>query len=165
MRIPPKLVDEAKAAYPTVQTFDTTVSKFEISFDNASPARFNVASTPLNSQIDVTGGDDLVIPIPKSGNLVVGPITAGADGTIVAVGVGNATATAVLRDSSGASLLEIPITCNPPSPLELIGYVICPSSVRQFLNMITVSRFLVLPSPTRPMACNSLDLDRHECDD
>ncbi|QIW99858.1 hypothetical protein AMS68_005376 [Peltaster fructicola] len=121
LRIPQQLVTLAKQAYPTVQTFDTTVSKFEITFDNATPARFNVASTPLNSNIDVTGSDNLVIPIPKNGNLVVGPITAGQNGQVIAVGVGNATATAVLRDASGASLLELPITCNPPSPLELIG--------------------------------------------
>lgn len=81
-----------------------------------------MAQTPLESKIDVSGSDpNLVIPIPKNGLLTVGPITAGQNNQVVSIGVGNATASAVLRDASGAALLTLPITCNTPSPLELIG--------------------------------------------
>lgn len=111
----------AKQAYPSVATFDTTITQFDLEFTYANPSVYNVASTPIESNIEVT--DNLVIPIPKSGYLSVGPITAGADGNVVSVAVGNATASAVLRDGSGNALLTLPITCSPPAPLELIGYV------------------------------------------
>nr|POE48767.1 hypothetical protein CFP56_38863 [Quercus suber] len=125
LRVPASLVKLAKSAFPNLKSFDTTITSFNILFTNASPATFNAAATPIKSSIDVTGASgstDFVIPIPQSGYLPnVGPITAGSAGTIAGVAIGTANATVVLTDNTGKSLLTLPVTCNVPAPLELIG--------------------------------------------
>lgn len=72
LRVSPSLVAAAKQLFPNVATFDTTVSEFDILFTNASPSLFNVARTPLESSVDVTGSNNVIIPIPRSGFLTVG---------------------------------------------------------------------------------------------
>lgn len=54
-------------------------------------------------------------------NLTLGPVTAGANGDIVSIAVGNSTADVVLKDENGYVLANIPVTCTPVAYLELIG--------------------------------------------
>nr|POE96967.1 hypothetical protein CFP56_63792 [Quercus suber] len=125
LRIPASLVSLAKSAFPNLKSFDTTITSFDILFTNASPSSFNAAANPIKSSIDVAGAsssEDFVIAIPQTGYLPdVGPITAGSAGTIAGIAIGQANATVVLVDTSGNSLLTLPVTCNVPAPLELIG--------------------------------------------
>jgi len=120
LSIPQSLIDLAKEGFPTVSTFDTTIYSFEILFDNATPAAFNVTQNgALHSSIDVDSATS--IPIPATGSLTIGPVSAGAAGTVAALQVGTANATTELKDASGKVLFSFPISCQVPSSLELIG--------------------------------------------
>lgn len=123
LRIPSSLISLAKQAFPNAKTFDTSVTNFDILFQNAQPNSFNVAKNGLKSSVPVPDDatKDLVLPIPYDGFLNVGPVTAGANGQIVSVAVGTANATTQLSDASGANLFSFPVDCQVPSPLELIG--------------------------------------------
>ncbi|KAK4504357.1 hypothetical protein PRZ48_005273 [Zasmidium cellare] len=120
LRVPDSLSSLAVSAFPDAKTFETTVTEFDILFDNAQPATYNVAKTPIHASSPISGSD-VIIAIPETGSLNVGPITAGKDGQIVAVAVGSANASVAIADASGNALLTLPVTCKVMSPLELIG--------------------------------------------
>lgn len=125
LRVPTNLTTLAKNAFPQATTFHTTISSFDLLFSNASPASYNVASTAIVSDATIpSDGSQLIIAIPETGSLTVGPITTGADGTVVGVAVGDAVASVAVQDASGNTLLTLDATCKTPAPLELIGYVI-----------------------------------------
>lgn len=122
LRVPQNLTDLAKAGFPSATTFHTTVSEFDILFTNASPATYNVAgSQTIVSDAAIPASGQLTIPIPSTGSFSIGPITAGADGTIVGVAVGKSVASIDVRDASGKTLFTLGATCQVPAPLELIG--------------------------------------------
>lgn len=122
--VPSNLISLAKQAYPNATQIDTTISEFNLLWENASPATFNVASTPIRTSVDlgqISDGSQSVIPIPQNGYLTIGPFAAGSDGTYAAVAVGTANATVSIVDSASNSLLSFDVACKVPAPLELIA--------------------------------------------
>lgn len=131
LRVPPSVLQLAKQGFPSVATFSTVVSAFDLYFSNASPASINVAagtSGGLKSLTNVVGintSAPLVIPIPEYNTLTVGPVTvADAVGDVMSLSVGNATAAVQLLDAEGNKLYGFDVTCAPYAALELIGVTI-----------------------------------------
>jgi len=128
LRVPASIVNRAKKAHPNITTLYTSISQFDVLFTNAYPATFNAASKPLTASVDITdvnATEPIVVPVPQSGDLSLGLVTASNTiGDIVHVSVGNATAVAQFRDACGKSLLSLHVTCSPVAYLELIGIVI-----------------------------------------
>jgi len=126
LRVPPSVVKLAAEGFPNATTLSTTVTDFDLYFSNVSPGSVNVAyATPLQSLIDITGvntSEPLVIPIPESDRLTVGPVTvANAVGEVMSLSVGNASALVALLDADGTELYGFNATCAPYAALELIG--------------------------------------------
>lgn len=120
LSLPSDLVKLAKQTYPSLSRFDTTITEFLLSVNNASPRTLNVASTPLKSSVSANGGSQF-IAIPQQGYLQPLTYTAGAEGSIISLQAGTSNATVDLIANDGSTLLSLAVTCDVPGPLELIG--------------------------------------------
>ncbi|KAF1824999.1 uncharacterized protein K489DRAFT_368210 [Dissoconium aciculare CBS 342.82] len=128
LRIPANLIALSKLGFPSVATFNTNATSVQVRVTNASPAIVDVVKNPpLVSVVDVRNVDttkDLVIPIPATGTISVGPVTAGVAGTPIYLSVGNATAHTQLRNATGAVLFEFDVQCVPVADLRLAAITV-----------------------------------------
>jgi hypothetical protein len=100
------------------------IPRLNIGAENATPAKFNIASPPIIVNTPVKYGQTTVVPFPsETGTFKVGPFTAGsADTTYLTLQ--DIAATMNLYDGSGKKIL-FPITakCAPPNPAVVLGAI------------------------------------------
>lgn len=123
LRIPSSIVSDAANAYPGVTSYRTTVQSFIIGTENASPASLNALKSPITVTTTPTDGQEVDIPIPESGTLSIGPITAGQAGSEAFIIAQDAAATITFLNAAGKSIGSSSVTCSPKQESKIIGYV------------------------------------------
>lgn len=123
LTVPQYLINAAQSLYDA-QTFVTTVSSVTIGLTNASPSTSNALSSPivLTAAYEPTGG--LQLTVPQTGNLTVGPFTAGSTaGDYMYLSLGNATGVLDIKAANGTTTQTDDVSCHPDGQLDLYGCV------------------------------------------
>jgi len=123
LTVPASVVRVAQIGWPKTTAFETTISNLQLNFKNANPSSFNAATTSIVSTTQIVSTtDDLVIAVPASGPLLtLGPVTAGADGSLASFQIGIANATTRLIDADGNTQYSLDVSCQVPFSLDLIN--------------------------------------------
>lgn len=126
--LPPALVTEMQAKYGAFTSFDTTVSEFDIDVEGATPPSINAAPNKLVLTRQSVTGKTIQLRVPATGELKVGPFTAGPVGTMK-FEVGKAAATLKLNSASGSVISTLSITCAKRIPAVIIVPLVSTAAV------------------------------------